>query len=83
MSERHKKYQVFQCHAPSGGVTPVDPMMYDTLEEARGAAEALMLGVSEFNYYNVHGTECVYPQFWPQPIWWDGVTRIWITSDEE
>ncbi|MHA2063096.1 MAG: hypothetical protein ACXABY_01825 [Candidatus Thorarchaeota archaeon] len=75
--QSNRFYQVYQSHSPSGGISPVDNTRYDTLEEARGAAEALMSEVSEFTLYNVGGQEITFPSYWPQPMSEkDGLTFI-------
>lgn len=61
-------YQVYQAHSPSGGVGAVDDMEYETLEEARGVAEALMSGVDVFDLYDVNGQQMAYPAYWAQGI---------------
>lgn len=63
-----KLYQVYQCHAPSGGISPVDDTTYETIEEARGAAEAMASEVSEFRVYQVGNQECKFPAFWAQAV---------------
>jgi len=63
-----KRYQVYQCHSPSGGIGPVDETRFDTLEEASGVAEALTSEVSEFTKFNIDGKDCFYPAYWAQTI---------------
>lgn len=63
-----KFYQVYQAHSPSGGISAVDDTRYATLEEARGAAEALASGVSEFRTYVVGNKEYTFPAFWAQSM---------------
>tara|TARA_R110002094_G_C4893744_1_gene209898 strand:- start:440 stop:697 length:258 start_codon:yes stop_codon:yes gene_type:complete len=72
-------YEVHQCHAPSGGVGPVDDTQYDTVEEARGAAEAM---ASETGVLYTHdfggGKISTYPTFWAQRVdIVDGIHYIW------
>ena len=61
-------YQVYQAHAPSGGVSAVDGTEYATIEEARGAAEALTSGVDVFDLYDVAGQQMAYPAYWAQGV---------------
>lgn len=61
-----KYYQVCQCHSPSGGMSLVDETKYATLEEARGAAQALLSQVGKFQLYNVDGKSYAYPHYWAQ-----------------
>tara|TARA_R110002094_G_scaffold214658_1_gene185188 strand:- start:8128 stop:8367 length:240 start_codon:yes stop_codon:yes gene_type:complete len=64
-----KHYKVYQSHAPSGGISPVNDIEYATIEEARGAAEA-MASETEVSYTHDFGGGNIttYPSFWAQSI---------------
>ena len=74
-------FQVYQCHAPSGGMSAVDETQYQTLEEARGAAEAMAMRVSEFHTHQIGKKKYTYPVFWAQPIdVVDGMYYVWMDT---
>ena len=72
-----KKYQVYGCVAPSGGIFAASEQIFDTKKEATAEALLILGEVDAWTHYVIDGKQCTYPSYWAQKVETNkGVTYI-------